>query len=371
MKYSDIKISERVKRKTPNEWRTMSNVDKICYALCMSFDKRKSTTHQDVIAAKQGAVDFLTYSKNAADNNQVEKCLANFHKDNWCSSGNGSGDGKLDGKGPGTGIEGPGIAAGDTGDGVASGKDGDGPGKDGDSNGTGDGNGVAQGVDITGTTPMQKAADQLEGLLNAEDWAGAKALLDSNSDLKALFPPEYQDMIDAAIQADIDAIETKKKADAQAAIQKQAKEDAKIAAEQAAAKKAAEEAEAAAKIAAERQRLADLAAAEKAEAERLKKLENEKAAAKAKAAEAAKIAAAEKAEAEKLEAAKIAAAEAEAERQRIADEEAKKAAAEADRLEKERLEKERLEKERLEKERLEKKPEEEVIPSDPFDPSLL
>ena len=36
MKYSDIKISERVKRKTPNEWRTMSNVDKICYALCMS-----------------------------------------------------------------------------------------------------------------------------------------------------------------------------------------------------------------------------------------------------------------------------------------------------------------------------------------------
>ena len=317
MKYSDIKISERVKRKTPNEWRTMSNVDKICYALCMSFDKRKSTTHQDVIAAKQGAVDFLTYSKNAADNNQVEKCLANFHKDNWCSSGNGSGDGKLDGKGPGTGIEGPGIAAGDTGDGVASGKDGD-------SNGTGDGNGVAQGVDITGTTPMQKAADQLEGLLNAEDWVGAKALLDSNSDLKALFPSEYQDMIDAAIQADIDAIETKKTADAQAAIQKQAKEDAKIAAEQAAAKKAAEEAEAAAKIAAERQRLADLAATEKAEAERLKKLENEKAAAKAKAAEAAKIAAAEKAEAEKLEAAKIAAEEAEAERQRIADEEAEK-----------------------------------------------
>lgn len=363
MKYSDIKISERVKRKTPNEWRTMSNVDKICYALCMSFDKRKSTTHQDVIAAKQGAVDFLTYSKNAADNNQVEKCLANFHKDNWCSSGNGSGDGKLDGDGPGTGIEGPGIAGGGTGDGVASGKDGDGPGKDGDSNGTGDGNGVAQGVDITGTTPMQKAADQLEGLLNAEDWVGAKALLDSNSDLKALFPSEYQDMIDAAIQADIDAIETKKKADAQAAIQKQAKEDAKIAAEQAAAKKAAEEAEAAAKIAAERQRLADLAATEKAEAERLKKLENEKAAAKAKAAEAAKIAAAEKAEAEKLEAAKIAAKEAEKERQRIADEEAKKAAA---------AEADRLEKERLEKERLEKKPEEEeVIPSDPFDPSLL
>ena len=357
MKYSDIKISERVKRKTPNEWRTMSNVDKICYALCMSFDKRKSITHQDVIAAKQGAVDFLTYSKNAADNNQVEKCLANFHKDNWCSSGNGSGDGKLDGKGPGTGIEGPGIAAGNTGDGVASGKDGDGPGKDGDSNGTGDGNGVAQGVDITGTTPMQKAADQLEGLLNAEDWVGAKALLDSNSELKALFPSEYQDMIDAAIQADIDAIETKKTADAQAAIQKQAKEAAKIAAEQAAAKKAAEEAEAAAEIAAERQRLADLAAEAAAEAERLKKLEDEKA--EAKAAEAAKIAAAEKLEAEKLEAAKIAAAEAEKERQRIADEETKKAA-EAD----------RLEKERLEKERLEKNPEE-VIPSDPFDPSLL
>ena len=192
----------------------------------------------------------------------------------------------------------------------------------GDSNG--DSNGVAQGVDITGTTPLQKAADQLEGLLNVEDWVGAKALLDSNSDLKALFPSEYQDMIDAAIQADIDAIETKKKADAQAAIQKQAKEDAKIAAEQAAAKKAAEEAEAAAEIAAERQRLADLAAAEAAEAERLKTLEDEKAAAKAKADEAAKIAAAEKAEAEKLEAAKIAAEEAEAERQRIADEEAEK-----------------------------------------------
>ena len=200
----------------------------------------------------------------------------------------------------------------------------------GDSNGVsfdqaiGHSNGVAQGVDITGTTPLQKAADQLEGLLNVEDWVGAKALLDSNSDLKALFPSEYQDMIDAAIQADIDAIETKKKADAQAAIQKQAKEDAKIAAEQAAAKKAAEEAEAAAEIAAERQRLADLAAAEAAEAERLKTLEDEKAAAKAKADEAAKIAAAEKAEAEKLEAAKIAAEEAEAERQRIADEEAEK-----------------------------------------------
>ena len=351
MKYNDIKLAEKVSRadysKGPffTEPADQSIVRKWCDGIRVSFirDSDFKTTKyskRTIAAARKFAKANPKFSKS------IEACIA--------SSG-AVGSGGTVGNSNGNDVA-VGNSNGNGGNDVAVGN------SNGNNISVGTDNGVAQGVDITGTTPMQKAADQLEGLLNAEDWAGAKALLDSNSDLKALFPPEYQDMIDAAIQADIDAIETKEKADAQAAIQKQAKEDAKIAAEQAAAKKAAEEAEAAAKIAAERQRLADLAATEKAEAERLKKLENEKAAAKAKAAEAAKIAAAEKAEAEKLEAAKIAAKEAEKERQRIADEEAKKAAA---------AEADRLEKERLEKERLEKKPEEEVIPSDPFDPSLL
>ena len=313
MKYNDIKLAEKVSRadysKGPffTEPADQSIVRKWCDGIRVSFirDSDFKTTKyskRTIAAARKFAKANPKFSKS------IEACIA--------SSG-AVGSGGTVGNSNGNDVA-VGNSNGNGGNDVAVGN------SNGNNISVGTDNGVAQGVDITGTTPMQKAADQLEGLLNAEDWVGAKALLDSNSDLKALFPSEYQDMIDAAIQADIDAIETKKTADAQAAIQKQAKEDAKIAAEQAAAKKAAEEAEAAAEIAAERQRLADLAAAEAAEAERLKKLEDEKAAAKAKADEAAKIAAAEKAEAEKLEAAKIAAEEAEAERQRIADEEAEK-----------------------------------------------
>ena len=313
MKYNDIKLAEKVSRadysKGPffTEPADQSIVRKWCDGIRVSFirDSDFKTTKyskRTIAAARKFAKANPKFSKS------IEACIA--------SSG-AVGSGGTVGNSNGNDVA-VGNSNGNGGNDVAVGN------SNGNNISVGTDNGVAQGVDITGTTPMQKAADQLEGLLNAEDWVGAKALLDSNSDLKALFPSEYQDMIDAAIQADIDAIETKKKADAQAAIQKQAKEDAKIAAEQAAAKKAEEEAEAAAEIAAERQRLADLAAAEAAEAERLKKLEDEKAAAKAKADEAAKIAAAEKAEAEKLEAAKIAAEEAEAERQRIADEEAEK-----------------------------------------------
>ena len=337
MKYNDIKLAEKVSRadysKGPffTEPADQSIVRKWCDGIRVSFirDSDFKTTKyskRTIAAARKFAKANPKFSKS------IEACIA--------SSGAVGSGGTVD-SGDGNGIavgKGKSNGGNDVAVGNSNGTDssvGNSNGTD-SSVGTDNGNGNGKIGTVTGPTPLQKAADQLEGLINAEDWAGAKALLDSNSDLKALFPSEYQDMIDAAIQADIDAIETKKKADAQAAIQKQAKEDAKIAAEQAAAKKAAEEAEAAAKIAAERQRLADLAAAEKAEAERLKKLENEKAAAKAKAAEAAKIAAAEKAEAEKLEAAKIAAEEAEAERQRIADEEA----------EKERLRKEKEEEER-------------------------
>ena len=311
MKYNDIKLAEKVSRadysKGPffTEPADQSIVRKWCDGIRVSFirDSDFKTTKyskRTIAAARKFAKANPKFSKS------IEACIAS-------SGAVGSG----------------GTVGNSNGNDVAVGNSNGNGGNDvGNSNGNnisvGTDNGVAQGVDITGTTPMQKAADQLEGLLNAEDWVGAKALLDSNSDLKALFPSEYQDMIDAAIQADIDAIETKKKADAQAAIQKQAKEDAKIAAEQAAAEAAEAAAIAAAEIAAERKRLADLATKKAAEAERLKKLEDEKAAAKAKADEAAKIAAAEKAEAEKLEAAKIAAEEAEAERQRIADEEAEK-----------------------------------------------
>ena len=313
MKYNDIKLAEKVSRadysKGPffTEPADQSIVRKWCDGIRVSFirDSDFKTTKyskRTIAAARKFAKANPKFSKS------IEACIA--------SSG-AVGSGGTVGNSNGNDVA-VGNSNGNGGNDVAVGN------SNGNNISVGTDNGVAQGVDITGTTPMQKAADQLEGLLNAEDWAGAKALLDSNSDLKALFPPEYQDMIDAAIQADIDAIETKEKADAQAAIQKQAKEDAKIAAEQAAAEAAEAAAIAAAEIAAERQRLADLAAAEAAEAERLKTLEDEKAAAKAKADEAAKIAAAEKAEAEKLEAAKIAAEEAEAERQRIADEEAEK-----------------------------------------------
>lgn len=313
MKYNDIKLAEKVSRadysKGPffTEPADQSIVRKWCDGIRVSFirDSDFKTTKyskRTIAAARKFAKANPKFSKS------IEACIA--------SSG-AVGSGGTVGNSNGNDVA-VGNSNGNGGNDVAVGN------SNGNNISVGTDNGVAQGVDITGTTPMQKAADQLEGLLNAEDWAGAKALLDSNSDLKALFPPEYQDMIDAAIQADIDAIETKKKADAQAAIQKQAKEDAKIAAEQAAAEAAEAAAIAAAEIAAERKRLADLATKKAAEAERLKKLEDEKAAAKAKADEAAKIAAAEKAEAEKLEAAKIAAEEAEAERQRIADEEAEK-----------------------------------------------
>jgi hypothetical protein len=313
MKYNDIKLAEKVSRadysKGPffTEPADQSIVRKWCDGIRVSFirDSDFKTTKyskRTIAAARKFAKANPKFSKS------IEACIA--------SSG-AVGSGGTVGNSNGNDVA-VGNSNGNGGNDVAVGN------SNGNNISVGTDNGVAQGVDITGTTPMQKAADQLEGLLNAEDWAGAKALLDSNSDLKALFPSEYQDMIDAAIQADIDAIETKKKADAQAAIQKQAKEDAKIAAEQAAAEAAEAAAIAAAEIAAERKRLADLATKKAAEAERLKKLEDEKAAAKAKADEAAKIAAAEKAEAEKLEAAKIAAEEAEAERQRIADEEAEK-----------------------------------------------
>jgi|TARA_R110002153_G_scaffold146740_1_gene298061 hypothetical protein len=313
MKYNDIKLAEKVSRadysKGPffTEPADQSIVRKWCDGIRVSFirDSDFKTTKyskRTIAAARKFAKANPKFSKS------IEACIA--------SSG-AVGSGGTVGNSNGNDVA-VGNSNGNGGNDVAVGN------SNGNNISVGTDNGVAQGVDITGTTPMQKAADQLEGLLNAEDWAGAKALLDSNSDLKALFPPEYQDMIDAAIQADIDAIETKEKADAQAAIQKQAKEDAKIAAEQAAAEAAEAAAIAAAEIAAERKRLADLATKKAAEAERLKKLEDEKAAAKAKADEAAKIAAAEKAEAEKLEAAKIAAEEAEAERQRIADEEAEK-----------------------------------------------
>ena len=315
MKYNDIKLAEKVSRadysKGPffTEPADQSIVRKWCDGIRVSFirDSDFKTTKyskRTIAAARKFAKANPKFSKS------IEACIA--------SSG-AVGSGGTVGNSNGNDVA-VGNSNGNGGNDVAVGN------SNGNNISVGTDNGVAQGVDITGTTPMQKAADQLEGLLNAEDWAGAKALLDSNSDLKALFPPEYQDMIDAAIQADIDAIETKEKADAQAAIQKQAKEDAKIAAEQAAAEAAEAAAIAAAEIAAERKRLADLATKKAAEAERLKKLEDEKAAAKAKADEAAKIAAAEKAEAEKLEAAKIAAEEAEAERQRIADEEAEKEA---------------------------------------------
>ena len=313
MKYNDIKLAEKVSRadysKGPffTEPADQSIVRKWCDGIRVSFirDSDFKTTKyskRTIAAARKFAKANPKFSKS------IEACIA--------SSG-AVGSGGTVGNSNGNDVA-VGNSNGNGGNDVAVGN------SNGNNISVGTDNGVAQGVDITGTTPMQKAADQLEGLLNAEDWVGAKALLDSNSDLKALFPSEYQDMIDAAIQADIDAIETKKKADAQAAIQKQAKEDAKIAAEQAAAEAAEAAAIAAAEIAAERKRLADLATKKAAEAERLKKLEDEKAAAKAKADEAAKIAAAEKAEAEKLEAAKIAAEEAEAERQRIADEEAEK-----------------------------------------------
>jgi hypothetical protein len=313
MKYNDIKLAEKVSRadysKGPffTEPADQSIVRKWCDGIRVSFirDSDFKTTKyskRTIAAARKFAKANPKFSKS------IEACIA--------SSG-AVGSGGTVGNSNGNDVA-VGNSNGNGGNDVAVGN------SNGNNISVGTDNGVAQGVDITGTTPMQKAADQLEGLLNAEDWVGAKALLDSNSDLKALFPPEYQDMIDAAIQADIDAIETKEKADAQAAIQKQAKEDAKIAAEQAAAEAAEAAAIAAAEIAAERKRLADLATKKAAEAERLKKLEDEKAAAKAKADEAAKIAAAEKAEAEKLEAAKIAAEEAEAERQRIADEEAEK-----------------------------------------------
>ena len=313
MKYNDIKLAEKVSRadysKGPffTEPADQSIVRKWCDGIRVSFirDSDFKTTKyskRTIAAARKFAKANPKFSKS------IEACIA--------SSG-AVGSGGTVGNSNGNDVA-VGNSNGNGGNDVAVGN------SNGNNISVGTDNGVAQGVDITGTTPMQKAADQLEGLLNAEDWVGAKALLDSNSDLKALFPSEYQDMIDAAIQADIDAIETKKTADAQAAIQKQAKEDAKIAAEQAAAEAAEAAAIAAAEIAAERKRLADLATKKAAEAERLKKLEDEKAAAKAKADEAAKIAAAEKAEAEKLEAAKIAAEEAEAERQRIADEEAEK-----------------------------------------------
>ena len=315
MKYNDIKLAER---ETADQKLVRTYCDGISQGAVNSV-RWKSSKYLD--RAIQTATKFAKANPKFAA--EIEACITSGRAKYAKGGGTVTKQGREINRfrntdGTGTGPTGPYKDGGYGGNGVGTNS------SVGTDTSVGSDNGVAQGVDITGTTPMQKAADQLEGLLNAEDWAGAKALLDSNSDLKALFPPEYQDMIDAAIQADIDAIETKEKADAQAAIQKQAKEDAKIAAEQAAAKKAAEEAEAAAEIAAERQRLADLAAAEAAEAERLKTLEDEKAAAKAKADEAAKIAAAEKAEAEKLEAAKIAAKEAEKERQRIADEEAEK-----------------------------------------------
>ena len=89
MRYTDIKIIENVVRVTRKQWDAMSNADKICYALCASFAKHGVESAQDVIAAKQGANDFLTYSTNAQDNTQVKNCLDNFTKPGWCS-GNGN-----------------------------------------------------------------------------------------------------------------------------------------------------------------------------------------------------------------------------------------------------------------------------------------
>ena len=78
MRYADIKIIENVVRVTRAQWDAMSNADKICYALCASFAKHRRTGAQDVIAAKQGANDFLKYSTDAADIAQVTDCLNNF-----------------------------------------------------------------------------------------------------------------------------------------------------------------------------------------------------------------------------------------------------------------------------------------------------
>ena len=229
MKYNDIKLAER---ETADQKLVRTYCDGISQGAVNSV-RWKSSKYLD--RAIQTATKFAKANPKFAA--EIEACITSGRAKYAKGGGTVTKQGREINRfrntdGTGTGPTGPYKDGGYGGNGVGTNR------SVGTDTSVGSDNGVAQGVDITGTTPMQKAADQLEGLLNAEDWAGAKALLDSNSDLKALFPPENQDMIDAAIQADIDAIETKEKADAQAAIQKQAKEDAKIAAEQAAAEAA-------------------------------------------------------------------------------------------------------------------------------------
>ena len=317
MKFNDIKLVEFEPQsrsdysqgpyfKEPIEQRILA---KWCRGIRNSFkrDKNFSTTdysRRTIAAARNFAKTNPEYSKG------IEACIA----------------------GGGTAIGGVGNA--DTGLGSTNGLPGNSTTKNGNSKngnskngepgttkGGGDSSlpGADKGGIVAGPTKIQKAADQLEGLINAEDWAGAKALLDGDPDLKALWPAPYYKMIEAAVQADIDAAK--------------AIEDAKAAKKIADAKAAEKAAEEAAELAKENKRLADLAAAEAAEAARLQKIADDAAAAK-KAEEAAKAQAeadAKEAEAKRIAAAQKKADEEAAEAARIAAEEkaaAEKAAAE-------------------------------------------
>jgi len=115
--------------------------------------------------------------------------------------------------------------------------------------------------DTRSSEELRRAADELQGLLDAEDWQGARDLIDSNPDLKALVPAEMDSDLNAAIQAQADAeaaAEAAEAAEAEARRNRE-NEEAKAAAD------AAEEAAArAAEIEAARIRAAERAAEEAA-----------------------------------------------------------------------------------------------------------
>ena len=282
MRYRDIKLVE-----ANDDVLGGTAPGRICRAVARAYARGRQS---QIRLALGSAEEFAQRYPEHRD--EIDRCIR---------AGGGTG---LTGAGPGASVAGPGKAAGREGDGIANGIQGIGPGgtekgtgksdqpstsnSDAAGKGPADNSGTTDGdeqgtttkdsqQDVDNANALKASADKLEQLLNAEDWQGAKDLIEGDPNLQALVPSSLKTDLDAAIQATANAKEADRlaqeaAADKAAADKKAAKDKADANARATAA--AAAEAD---RLAQEEQRLAD-----EAERERKAVLQAEADAAEAK-----------------------------------------------------------------------------------------
>ena len=319
MRYKDIKLVEG----------PQSRGKEICAALELA-KQRLTVNPSGLVAGIAAAKQHIT--RFPQDEPYIRKCLK------LALGGDGDGEGDGDGVGP---VVGPGKAAGGEGDGIANGIQGIGPGgdekgtgqsdqpstsdSDAAGNGTADNSGTTDGdeqgtstkdsqQDVAVANALKASAAELERRLDAEDWQGAKDLIEGDPNLQAFVPSSLKTDLDAAIQATANAEEADRLAQeaeaARATADKKAAQN-KADTEAQEEKRLADEAEG---LAQEEQRLAD-EAKQKRKAVLQAEIDRAEAKRQSDAAEAKRLAdaaeanrkAAKQLEADKEEAAKAAA----------------------------------------------------------------